>query len=148
MDATSDLLNSARCGYQLTVRVAGPDTTPDGVDRELHAENLPGYESYLCPVTGRALGHVSYAEPLSPAIIHHYDLIPLTELAALNGLQFTEAFLGYTFTHQVSVTVQGMVKVASECDGLPETNLYAYADFLKRQQEDKWQELVPFCNNS
>lgn len=133
---TGDLLNSPRYGYQLTQRPAEPTTTPEGVGREFSADNLPGYAHNW---SGTPFGHVSYAEPLTPAQIDHFSLIPITELAALNGQHYVESFLGSTFTHHVTRTEKGTLRVDSDCEGEKETSYYTYRQFLELQKEARWE---------
>jgi hypothetical protein len=121
--------NAARFVYQLTIRPAGPDTTPVGIGRDFHdADVLP---------TGRNHGSVSYAEPLTVEQIAHYSLIPVTQMQALNGQCFTESWLGRpdheAISHRVRLSESLMaLQIDSECEGVKHSECLSYPDFIKR----------------
>jgi hypothetical protein len=136
MSYPAALLNSARCGYQLTCAIAQALTVPEGPGRELHAANVPGYHYEHA---GQPCGHVSYDEPLAPELISRFALVPLMELAAVNGQRYVESFLGYQFEHEVKTALQGLVHISSTCEGEREFLVCTYPELLLRMQEYKWQ---------
>lgn len=121
-----------RFTYQLTIRPAGVDTTPVGVGREIHDTDLLAM--------GRNYGSVSYTEALPLEDIQHYALLPVTQMRAVNGCEFTQDMLGVRITHRVSLTpdLRGLqVETTTSAGRTYAPCLLSWAEFVVRSKT--WQ---------
>jgi len=121
----------SRFVYQLTIRPAGPHTTPEGAGRDWHDTDVVS--------GGNGHGSVSYDAPLSLEQIQHYSLLPVTQMRALNGCEFVQRFSGrwlaVEMTHRVSLYNDCQcLKVESTCGNRTKAELLSYADFCHRSK--------------
>ena len=103
--------------YQLMIRPASVDTTPEGPGRLFTDENTPAYQD-------RGHGTVYYSEPLSLDDLEHYALLPVSQAQALDGLQFSFVVGGKQVAiNTLSVDENGYILV-NRCMGEPGTPDY------------------------
>lgn len=118
----------SRFTYQLTIRPAGVDTTPAGVDREIHDTDLLAM--------GRNYGSVSYTEALRNEQIAQYALLPVTQMRALNGKEFTQTFMGIQVQHLVtlSTSFRSLIVQTTRLGQIVRVESLNWAEFVTRSK--------------
>lgn len=117
-----------RFTYQLTIRPAGVDTTPVGVGREIHDTDLLAMD--------RNYGSVSYSEALKDEQIAQYALLPVTQMRALNGKEFTQTLMKMQVQHLVTLSssFRSLIVQTTHLGRIERVEALSWAEFVKRSK--------------